>query len=408
MPISVPLPIEKGGTNAITAGQALINLGASPLSAAIFQNDIPVTLSPGRTFGKYANGEVIPATGKTAEEVFRLALTETLPPTASLTSNTTIAFNQTSISNILSFEYLIRNLGASVSIANLDWKRGNETSWILLSSLTLVNMGTVTHNTTIGNFETQPFNYRLVITDTQNSSVTATRNLSIATYGGPSVSNINVGGTTKYRGNTNTTYTATLTRNSPNVPITSYELQRSIDEGSSWTSVGSPTSVSGNPGTISINITDTNNSIPSVLNATELRYRIRYTDSFQTALTVIASSNVTINLVHRQAVLFNSNENITVSDIDNASNFNLTNANNGTYNSITAGAGLFTFYVYNSASPNLTSILLSDGGSNTQIIGAFTGPTIISGTNINGVQLGYKVYKSNATAAFTNNTLIFS
>lgn len=47
----------------------------------IFTADIPVSLSGGKTAGKYTNGQIIPATGKTVEEVFNDIFQETLFPT---------------------------------------------------------------------------------------------------------------------------------------------------------------------------------------------------------------------------------------------------------------------------------------------------------------------------------------
>lgn len=50
---------------------------------AKFANDITVILSGGKSVGRYTNGQVIPAQGKTAEEVFGLIAQEYLVPTIS-------------------------------------------------------------------------------------------------------------------------------------------------------------------------------------------------------------------------------------------------------------------------------------------------------------------------------------
>ncbi|MBC6988928.1 hypothetical protein [Hymenobacter sp. BT491] len=46
----------------------------------VFAQDIPVSLANGRTFGRFVNGDTIPATGKTANEVILLAAVEYLAP----------------------------------------------------------------------------------------------------------------------------------------------------------------------------------------------------------------------------------------------------------------------------------------------------------------------------------------
>jgi hypothetical protein len=54
--------------------------------SAPFADDITVSLAGGRTFGKYQNGQTIPAAGKTANEVILLAAIEDILPTYTLAS----------------------------------------------------------------------------------------------------------------------------------------------------------------------------------------------------------------------------------------------------------------------------------------------------------------------------------
>ena len=93
-------------------------------SQFVFDTDLVAAFGEGKFFGKYENGDTIPAIGKTAVEVIQDALVAALPPTVSLTSPTTIAFNQTAISNDLNFSHSINSLGASVAGATLEWRRG--------------------------------------------------------------------------------------------------------------------------------------------------------------------------------------------------------------------------------------------------------------------------------------------
>ncbi len=55
---------------------------------SVFASDITVSLSGGRTFGRYANGNVIPSTGKTANEVIELAAVEDIAPTYTIATHT--------------------------------------------------------------------------------------------------------------------------------------------------------------------------------------------------------------------------------------------------------------------------------------------------------------------------------
>lgn len=77
-----------------------------------------------------------------------------------------------------------------------------------------------------------------------------------------------------------------------------------------------------------------------------------------------------------------------------------------TYNSVTAGAGEYTYFSYPASLGALSDVIL-DGAS--PILGAFQRQTPdVTITNDGGISVAYAVYRSNATAAFTNNTIQFS
>lgn len=73
--------VSKANT-ALRVGQMLIDMldSLSFDSNTVFQNDIVVSLSGGKTLGKYTNGQTIPAAGKTMEEVLNLIATEYIFP----------------------------------------------------------------------------------------------------------------------------------------------------------------------------------------------------------------------------------------------------------------------------------------------------------------------------------------
>lgn len=256
-------------------------------SESVFNSDITVVLNGGKTFGRYANGDTIPASGLTASQVIELAIVELIDPTVSLNSSpTTILLGQSGISNELTFSYTINNPGATLDTAPLEWKRANEGTWNTLAS----NPGSpYTHNDTNTPSNSNAYNYRYVVTDSEGSSATATRDVIF-------------------------------------------------------------------------------------------RYGNYFGYSTNTSLT-------------------------TVAQIEALGNQTLSDSRSRTVNNVTAGSGEYTYYAYKSTAGDLTNIIL-DGAS--PILSSFTKQSDVSGLNQNGASVTYRVYRSNATQAFTNNTLAFS
>ena len=72
----------------------------------------------------------IPASGKTSNEVILLSLSEELEPTLTLGSSATdVEFGESGKTVNVTFSYVINTLGATVSTAVLEWRRGNTGSW---------------------------------------------------------------------------------------------------------------------------------------------------------------------------------------------------------------------------------------------------------------------------------------
>jgi len=291
-----------GGTGADGASGYSGQAGASGYSGAQFtySSDLVVSLSNGKTFGRFVNGDVIPATGKTPAEVIQMAIAEALAPTVSLTSSTTVAFNQTAISNVLNFSYTINSYGASVSTAVLEWRRNNTGTWTTLTNVTSAT--TYTHTITDTDYNTQPFNYRYTVVDTSNGTANATKDITPANYVAPSVS-LTVAGTsiatpesnsTRERGNVSSNISGSVSRNSANVALTSYQLQYQSN-GGSWVDIG--TAVSIGPGTTSITPITHNES--SLKTSSTIGYRVKVIDVYQTYLSSqVYSSTSTITFYY--------------------------------------------------------------------------------------------------------------
>jgi hypothetical protein len=210
-----------------------------------------------------------------------------------LSSTTTILFNQTSISNVLNFSYVINTLGASVSTTVLEWRRNNAGGWVTL--ITSTSSITYTHNLTDSNFNAQPFNYRYVVTDSVGATATSTKDITPAAYvaptapltiTGPLVSSPETN-TLREKGNISTNLSGTVTRNSVNVSLISYTLQYQLNGTGNWNTVSATQSIG--PGTTAMTLT--NHYDITLVNANSLLYRVVIVDSFQT--TTIGSSTIT-------------------------------------------------------------------------------------------------------------------
>lgn len=267
-----------------------------------FTGDLYVSIASGKTFGKYINGDTIPASGKTSSEVIKMALLENIGATTSLTSSTTIAFNQTAISNILNFSYQINTLGATALSGILEYRRGGVGSWSGIYSTT-GNPGSYTHSLTDSNYNTSGFNYRYIVYDTAGASGSSSLTLTPSSYVAPTASLSIVGinldtsvesNSKREKGHINSTLGGTVTRNSSNVNLTSYQWQYQLNGGGSWTDIGVPVSIG--PGTTSITATGHNDS--SLKTASSLSYRVKMIDAYQTYLSSqVYSSSSSVNFV---------------------------------------------------------------------------------------------------------------
>jgi len=281
--------------NGVKSFTSLPNVNGIPLSTGVgggseftFPSNLTVSLTPGKTFGRYQNGDTIEAVGLTTSQVIQLAITEKINPTVNLSlTPTQVLLGQTNISNTLNRSYTINNAGASISSASLEWNRGNDSSWTVLNTSTAQT--SFTHPFTNTSSNSNSINYQYRVVDSQNTTGIATANVSFL-YG-------------NYFG-----YNAA------------------------------------------------------------------------TSLT-------------------------TVNQIESLGNLFLSDSRSRTINNVTAGAGLYLYYAYKSEAGDLTSII-QDGAA--PVLGAFTKQSDVPGTNLNGVSVTYRVYRSNATQAFTNNSLAFS
>ena len=275
---------------------------SGPATEFVFPNDLTVSLQFGRNFGRYLDGDIIPAAGKTPSEVIQMAIVEPFDPTVAVTSSTVVEFNQTSINNILDLSYAINTPGATVASATLQWRRNGTGSWITLSTDT--GATTYTHTLTDSNFNTQPFNYLYTVYDSdggvKQSSVDITPEAYVYSAASITASANNFAGitgesdTTREIGNIASTISGEITKTNSHVALTSYSVQYSSD-GFNWFYIPGLTAVAvtTDPPTVSLPLTSHDD--PSLNSASTLRYRVYVTDTYTSAFaaaTIIEFYNV--------------------------------------------------------------------------------------------------------------------
>ena len=304
----------QGSTGSTGATGPIGNLGSTGATGPtapdfVFPNNLSVSLSGTKSFGRYRSGDIIPALGKTPAEVIQLSIIEPLEPTVSFTSSTVVQFNQSSINNILNFNYTINSLNASVSTVDLEWRRSISDPWTSLYTST-TTPDTYTHTlvdpepfsgaTDANGTNVKPFYYRYTVKDSIGGLKTNLVTITPQTYQAPTISLTPAGvslaspetNLERERGNVNTSISGTINRLSTNVGLSSYQLQFSTNSGAAWTDIGS--SVSIGPGNSTITATSHN---PTANNtATSIQYRARVIDGYQQSRnTSLASSSATVN-----------------------------------------------------------------------------------------------------------------
>lgn len=214
--------------------------------AFTFSSDLVVSLANGKSFGKYETGATIPALGKTTSEVIIDSLSEPLNPILTLDSNTVIKYNQTEISNELTFSNDIKSLGATVSSVLLEFRKNNIGTWIPLFSCppsTDTNRTNLTHlDYDYTGFNTDPYNYRYTVIDTKGASSSITKNITPMSYITPTI-NLTVTAVVKNspetnlkreKGNITSYLSGTISRNTELVGLSKYQLQYQKSGTSDW------------------------------------------------------------------------------------------------------------------------------------------------------------------------------
>jgi hypothetical protein len=290
------------GSIAVTTGST----GQITVASYVFPSDLTVSLTGGKTFGRYANGDTIPATGKTPAELILLAIAQPINPTVATPTATNIltsVWNTTgSVTTSLTGSYTINTLGASVASARLEFRSGSGT-WSVLTTSTSTPL-LYDHTFTVGSNFTSTLNYNHIVVDTAGASATGSVTLTPQAYTSPTIGAITLarttlGGitgesnTTRERGNTVSAITGTITRQRTNAPLSSYAVQYRVN------STGGYTGVPGLSGSIpaassSFTFTGLHNESALLTSVTSaLDYIVSVVDTWQTSSVTPSSNTIT-------------------------------------------------------------------------------------------------------------------
>ena len=292
------------GVTISSASNGAITIASDAAPQYVFPSDISVSLTGGRTFGRYASGATIPATGKTPAEVILLAVAEPIDPTVSIagTNPITSTFGISgSINSSITGSYIINTLGGSVSAVRLQFRSGSSGNYTILSTSTTSPLN-FDHTFEVGAFFTTALNYQYIVTDNSAAYATGSLILTPQAYSAPSIS-LTVVTTTpdsvtgetnskREKGNVGSTITGTITRNRTNAPLSSYSVQYQVNGSGAWVDVTGLSNISASGASVSIPSTSHNDV--TLKTSTSLVYRVQVVDSYQTT----TSSSTTISFLN--------------------------------------------------------------------------------------------------------------
>ena len=397
-------------------------LSASIIPQYTFTKNLTVSLGGAKTFGRYVNGDIIPAIGKTTPQVLELALIEPITPDASIAgTGPTITFNQTAITNNLTLTYKLCSLGASVDLAatKLEYSRDNTTYATITSwSSTPANSLSYAHSftdpltfsgaTNSAGSNVTPYYYKYTITDTAGATRTVSTTVTPQAYSAPSISPTALT-TTRYKGDITSTYTGTLTRNSANVALSSYQIQRNVS-GGGYANRSSLNYITTNPASTGVTFTDND---ATIVNATSVAYRLMYTDLYVTTkgfgpLVATSSTTSTVNFVHKNIFFMHPDATLTLANLSavaSAATATVSGAwlaypesKSRFISSVLTPPTSYAYYVYAASLGNITSIMQN---VTYDVTGSFANSQAdITGIDSTGANVSYRVYRSNAQGAF--------
>lgn len=370
-------------------------------SQNLIDEDIVVSLTDGKTLGRYSNGETIPSSGKSIQDVLKLIAQEPIPPIVSFRFDptqviTTWPYADPNPINKLKFTYNIDTAIPETAYESftLEYKRSSSNTWVDISHSVVTDfhpkngIGTITHSIE-NNTSNDTINYRLTINDSNNQETISLFNVNFSPYIAETIT-LSAASTALEIGTT-TKISLTTVFNNPNSsrPLTSFTLYRSLG-GAAFTFVENFTNISS--GHVYV---DSNNNI----NSGTAAYQIVGRNDLNQQVT---SNTVTVRY-YAKSYLGYLDIPLTATLIPGLANGALAvNGHQRTITNVTAENYKYTYYVYPGTTP-LTNVIQNDSAP---VLGAFTRLSNIQIIQ-NGTPITYSIYKSNAPGAFTGDKLTF-
>lgn len=166
---------------AINELKELIGEGGG-LDPEVFDSDTTVSLSGGKLWFKWANGQTAPTKGKTAIEVMIMGAKEAIAPSAnlSLSASSFIINKKADVDLNVNYSYSINSLGATLANLKLERSRDNLTWTELINSATPPASPFVDSDLNGGAINNAPIYYRLTIEDSEGFMTISTKQASFA------------------------------------------------------------------------------------------------------------------------------------------------------------------------------------------------------------------------------------
>jgi hypothetical protein len=237
--------------------------------------------------------------------------------------------------------------------------------------------------------------------DSEGFTGVTTHNVTPQAYAAPTISTtLNPTQTLREKGDVDSLINGSITSNRTLVNITDWTLERRYD-GGSWTVLSSGSSLS----TLSVSIPSYNDNTGIPTSASTINYRVTWVDEFTSG----TGGNKTITFGYYNYAGNSTNTSLSSAQIIALGNtaFATSTSKTHTYNTTPTE---YAYYAYPATYADLTAIsMLDDGlGNPINIFGAFQKLSNVTVTNSYGESLAYKVYRSNAPGAFSNDVVTFS
>lgn len=241
--------------------------GSGGGGSSTFINPNPTTIS----VGGYPLGSTFP-TAETMQQMWDGLLYPYTAPTLSLVSLTPASpqnYNQTNVACSVTFNWLKTAGTPDLTSAQIQFRRGGAGAWTSISTtttpLTYVGVSSVdaTASVTVNTSgaDNSSINFQCIWVDASQTNTTTSSNITFSAYAAPTAALVNTTTPAKVTASkflrsftawTDNTISGTISRNSPNINLSQYKIQRSYDN-SAWTDLTALTPITASGGTLAAN-----------------------------------------------------------------------------------------------------------------------------------------------------------